>query len=612
MIIFTKQKATFLLALLSIFTIFVFLTPRPVHASYDPNNLIDNVIFRNKNAMSQSDIQNFLASKNSYLATYWTPRWNGSIALASQIIYEAAQSYDINPQVILATIQKEQSLVTNPHPLQSSLNCAMGYLSCGGYLGFGNQIDAGTWQLDHNYRAVSGIDPIGNFPCRFATSLYDTPLFPGNKVTFSNPGGLPRTITIANAATASLYCYTPHVGPYSETGYSGSYNFVISFEAWFGSTRAYINLDEPRWMELKQNVYKKNVITGENADIYLEKGRKLKFLTKIYVRNKLYLRTAYDTGNNIDSGILYDDLKEIEYMPFITPRYMKVTANTYKVRPSSGRIDYTQPITLDSNLKFTSKILIDGIWYYRTENDSSRNIDLAVFASRVGELNYSDFENPRYLEIKNDTKKVNPVTGALSIEGVVKNTHLFFDSKIYVGNKWYYRLTEDTINNSFYGIEAINTSNIEFEPIGNSPKWMQLNKDTSKVSTLTTSVLPNTHLVLGRHLLIADKININGTWYYRTVYDAENRLDRAIPSNDFREISFEPMIYPRYMLVNQNTQKVYPKTNVMDNMNLDKGLSLEFVSKINVGGRWYLRTKYDTERGIERAIYDHELSELVK
>jgi len=66
------------------------------------------------------------------------------------------------------------------------------------------------------------------------------------------------------------------------------------------------------------------------------------------------------------------------------------------------------------------------------------------------------------------------------------------------------------------------------------------------------------------------------------------------------------------MLVNQNTQKVYPKTNVMDNMNLDKGLSLEFVSKINVGGRWYLRTKYDTERGIERAIYDHELSELVK
>ena len=73
----------------------------------------------------------------SYYATYYTC---GANLPASRIIYDASQAYGINPRVVLATLEKEQSLVTDPSPIASQLNCAMGYLSCSGDLGFFNQI----------------------------------------------------------------------------------------------------------------------------------------------------------------------------------------------------------------------------------------------------------------------------------------------------------------------------------------------------------------------------------------------------------------------------------------------------------------------------------------
>ncbi len=221
------------------------LLPQDAHAAYIASDLIDNIIFTNAGSMDQGQIQTFLSGKGGYIAGYSTfsGRDGGNVP-ASRIIAEAASDYGINPQAIMATLQKEQSLVTDPSPSQSQLNCAMGYLSCdGSHNSFYSQVDAGTWQLRYSYEASSGRawggHSVSEYPCKNATNLYSAGLYPGNTVTFYNsPGGSARTITLANAATASLYCYTPYVGPYSQTGYSGSYNFVINFEAWFGSTLA--------------------------------------------------------------------------------------------------------------------------------------------------------------------------------------------------------------------------------------------------------------------------------------------------------------------------------------------------------------------------------------
>jgi hypothetical protein len=177
---------------------------------------------------------------DSTIAPYYTHC--GQTISAAQIIYDAANAYGVNPRAILATLEKEQSLVTDPTPSASQLNCAMGYNSCNGYSGFFTQVDNGAWILKYNYEAAFrnatwlAWSPASDYPCANASSLYSAGLYPGNSVTFADPGGTAENVTLANAATASLYCYTPYVGPYNVTGYSGSYNFVYYYQLWFGST----------------------------------------------------------------------------------------------------------------------------------------------------------------------------------------------------------------------------------------------------------------------------------------------------------------------------------------------------------------------------------------
>jgi hypothetical protein len=226
--------------------------------AYNPGDLISDNYFTNSSSMSVSDIQNFLNNENSgiksltdtencspptptqpYSFTYY-PHC-GKKESAATIIYDAAHAYGLNPRSIMATMQKEQSLITDPSPSSSQINCAMGYNSCSGYVGFFSQVDNGSWQLRTyielmNGRSWWGFSP-SSYPCASANAnFYSTGLYPGSTVTFYDKGGTAETITLADSATAALYCYTPYVGPYSTTGYSGSYNFVQSWEQWWGST----------------------------------------------------------------------------------------------------------------------------------------------------------------------------------------------------------------------------------------------------------------------------------------------------------------------------------------------------------------------------------------
>jgi P pilus assembly chaperone PapD len=240
---------------------------------YYPNDLISESLFENSGSMSVSAIQTFLNNEHSgikglsftescsptvpkqpYHFTYY-PHCGKKESTAT-IIYDAGKAYGINPRAIMATMQKEESLITTPYSTsgtyQASLNCAMGYTE--GYAscaqspvqGFFSQVDNGTWQLRTDIELMSGRNWWGyipsSYPCAGATSLYSTGVYPGRTVKFANPSGTAKTITIADAATAALYCYTPYVGPkyttgpYQGTGYSGSFNFVQSFEQWWGST----------------------------------------------------------------------------------------------------------------------------------------------------------------------------------------------------------------------------------------------------------------------------------------------------------------------------------------------------------------------------------------
>ncbi|HUC88268.1 MAG TPA: hypothetical protein VMR95_03925 [Candidatus Binatia bacterium] len=306
-----KSKRTTLVAVLSLLFLgfgISLITTGQANAfapNYNPSNLIDDPTFQNNSSMSEGAIQSFLSNVGSGLANFtdveacdssisaYYPHC-GQTVLAAQIIYDASQAYGINPRAILATLEKEQSLVTDPTPSASQLNCAMGYDSCGNYVGFFTQVDNGAWQLEFNYQRANGNSSWWNsslpYRCGSAQSgFYNNGLIPGNTVTFNDSGGLAETVTIANAATASLYCYTPYVGPYSVTGYSGSYNFVYYYQLWFGSTEASTPY---AWAFEGQGEYTdsgySDPFTNTNGQIYMAPGQTV-YLT-VDARN-----VGYDT-----------------------------------------------------------------------------------------------------------------------------------------------------------------------------------------------------------------------------------------------------------------------------------------------------------------------------
>ena len=161
---------------------------------------------------------------------------------AAQIIYNEAQRYSINPQVLLVLLKKESYVWGDTWPLKWEYNSAMGYgcpdtAPCDtAYYGFYNQVHMAAYQFDRykqkNYEY--------NYHPGMTNNIYYSPTYSCGT----------KQVYIENMATASLYIYTPYtpndaaLQNYPGTSYCGSYgnrNFFMYFSEWFGST--YIDSD---------------------------------------------------------------------------------------------------------------------------------------------------------------------------------------------------------------------------------------------------------------------------------------------------------------------------------------------------------------------------------
>ncbi len=104
-------------------------------------------------------MQKFLAAQTGVLATYQAADHLGVKRSAAAIVVQAAHAWGVSPKVILATLQKEQGLLSATKPSASALAWAMG---CGCpdsgsratvYEGFGNQIWCGAQSLHDDGQA---------------------------------------------------------------------------------------------------------------------------------------------------------------------------------------------------------------------------------------------------------------------------------------------------------------------------------------------------------------------------------------------------------------------------------------------------------------------------
>lgn len=204
--------------------------------------LVSDSALTNSSAMSASEIKSFLQAKGSYLANYTIPSKDyssncptqeGAGQKAYDFIHNVAHDVGINPQIILVTMQKEESLITLSNPNTVRLQWAMGYgyysgsplinkNNCDLYVGgFGRQVYWSAKFMKNRYNNVGGYQGPGS------SHKGDTI----NITTRSWQAGTTR-VYLSNRSTALLYRYTPYI-------YNGNYNFYTLMKRWFaGGTQS--------------------------------------------------------------------------------------------------------------------------------------------------------------------------------------------------------------------------------------------------------------------------------------------------------------------------------------------------------------------------------------
>jgi len=183
-------------------------------AEIDFTSLISDGDFTDKDAATPTQIQTFLEKMGS--------RMKDPVdgVLLSKAVYDAGQKYELSPIVLLATLQKEQSLLTAKDLSGKRKDYAAGCgcpdtSSCNPkYKGLNNQMECMARILKKWYDDGK----TKTYPYTFTRLNYD------NK---RCQHGQPTELSLQNGATYSLYRYTPHTYDYClwPTKGGANYNF---------------------------------------------------------------------------------------------------------------------------------------------------------------------------------------------------------------------------------------------------------------------------------------------------------------------------------------------------------------------------------------------------
>lgn len=356
-------------------------------------------------------------------------------------------------------------------------------------------------------------------------------------------------------------------------------------------------------MTVTVDTHKKDPLTGQNVDTLLPKGTQIKLTTKTYINGRWYLRTEYDTNNNIQKGLLHTEVADIPTSPLESPRYMQLNSDRVKWNPATGSVDASKVFPKGINARFIDKITVNGATLYRTEYDSKNNNNLFITSSGVSEIDYQPFVEPRFMRLDKDSTKINPATQQSNDTTLPKGTQLKFTSKITVANILYFRVEADTDSNTPIALPASSIESITYEQLSDPVRWMRIKADTRKYHPATESPIDAETFKQGTDVLMSQKITINGQTYYRTKYDMDHKIDRAFPLSALEEISYINLTTPKNIEISQDTRKLNPKTGVFHSDGLIlKGNKLTMTSKIEVNGQQYYRTQYDTDNNLEKAI----------
>jgi transglutaminase-like putative cysteine protease len=190
---------------------------------YNKNLILTDDIYFDVTTIKANDIQEILNKNKSVLAT---TKINNK--LVSEIIYETSIKYELNPAIIIARLQTEQSLISKQTASQNTLDWALG---------------VGCPSKAIRYQNFKGLDRQIEYACKKLGQeyLYSTKFLNGKSIPekmiveqFAADG----TKIIINPQSKACYClyiYNPEVG-YSKNknAITGNYLFYLVFKRYFG------------------------------------------------------------------------------------------------------------------------------------------------------------------------------------------------------------------------------------------------------------------------------------------------------------------------------------------------------------------------------------------
>jgi len=289
------------------------------------------------------------------------------------------------------------------------------------------------------------------------------------------------------------------------------------------------SIDIPRYMELSSSRYKINPITGyiDRSRVY-PAGTVTRFVDTLTVNGETFYRTEHDKNNGNDFYFRQSGVKELSYMPFSQPRFMEATESVQKVNPATGETS-TETIADGAQVVFSSKMNINGTWYYRTKTNTDSNTSLAVPASATRDIPYTTFSKPaKYMNLTKDSQKINPRTGQhIRNLSNTRYPEIKIGQTITIDSKKYYQTETDMQRGYDAAIPADDMEEIVYVPL-EQPRTLRLMRPVAKVNPKTGEVVSKTY-PKGLRVRYTTKIAVNGIMYLRTEYDTGRNFEGAIP-----------------------------------------------------------------------------------
>jgi hypothetical protein len=349
---------------------------------YPKNLLISDTVMYYTGTATAASIQSFLNSKGKAckvsgsvlcLKSYTvdTPSTSTGVSCqgmpartnqtAAQIIYNVSQACGVNPQAILVTLQKEQSLVTSATATAATYKIAMGYGCSDGrdcdnqYPGFFLQVLNGTSALRE--KPAGNVETPTLYPIGVKSDIRYSPLDQCKTET---------TVTPANAATSRLYQYTPYVpnagllaGKPTACSVAGNLNFWKIFNEWFGPS--VLSTGSPSYVQaIYEDLFGR---AATSADVYTQAKAVTVAKSRASLATRMLASTTFRTA-----------LIKADYEHFLSQTPSTTTVNSWL-----SRLAKNNPAADDLSINFVA-----GNAYYAKVGGTASGFVTALYNEFLG------------------------------------------------------------------------------------------------------------------------------------------------------------------------------------------------------------------------------------